>query len=75
MSLLTMISVALMDRLIVKKAPRTASLAALETHCTDKLFVSVSFLFLDIKKKACLIFICAFWGFVRRWQQIPSRDD
>lgn len=42
MSLLTMISVALMDRLIVKKAPRTASLAALETHCTDKLFEAVS---------------------------------
>ena len=42
MSPLTMISVALMDRLIVKKAPRTASPAALETHCTDELFEAVS---------------------------------
>lgn len=30
------------DGLIVKKAPRTANVAALETQCTDELFEAVS---------------------------------
>lgn len=65
----------------MKKAPRTASLAALETHCTDELSEAVSGhkkknMFNPIFSSSDVEFcVCAFYVLVTRWQQIASRNE